>query len=213
MNRSLHVAATRGSAARLPHPAASLSRVGLALALVLCAFLGACGPSAPAGPPASGAAAPAAPPPPTVGVVKVALGEVGLVEELPGRIEASRVAQVRARAAGIVQQRMFREGADVKAGQVLFRIDPAPYEAALASAQATLARAQANLSQASALAVIAHWLRPTRYQSRTLPTQSPRKNRPKRRSWPARPQFKPPPSIWATPPLPRPSPDGSGEPW
>ncbi len=152
MNRSLHVAATRGSAARLPHPAASLSRVGLALALVLCAFLGACGPSAPAGPPASGAAAPAAPPPPTVGVVKVALGEVGLVEELPGRIEASRVAQVRARAAGIVQQRMFREGADVKAGQVLFRIDPAPYEAALASAQATLARAQANLSQASALA-------------------------------------------------------------
>jgi membrane fusion protein (multidrug efflux system) len=87
-----------------------------------------------------------------VGVVKVALGEVGLVEELPGRIEASRVAQVRARAAGIVQQRQFREGADVKAGQVLFRIDPAPYEAALASAQATLARAQANLSQAGALA-------------------------------------------------------------
>ena len=82
---------------------------------------------------------------------KAGLG-VGLVEQLPGRIEASRVAQVRARAAGIVQQRLFREGADVKAGQVLFRIDPAPYEAALASAQAGLARAQANLSQASALA-------------------------------------------------------------
>ncbi|MBU6189163.1 MAG: efflux RND transporter periplasmic adaptor subunit [Betaproteobacteria bacterium] len=121
---------------------------------MLCAFLGACGQSAPTGAPATGAAAaPAsAPPPPAVGVVTVALGEVGLVEELPGRVEASRVAQVRARAAGIVQQRQFREGADVKAGQVLFRIDPAPYEAALASAQATLARAQANLSQAGALA-------------------------------------------------------------
>ncbi|MBM3409059.1 MAG: efflux RND transporter periplasmic adaptor subunit [Betaproteobacteria bacterium] len=97
------------------------------------------------------AAAPA-PPPPQVGVVAVALADVGLIEELPGRIEPLRIAQVRARAAGIVQQRLFREGADVKAGQVLFRIDPAPYEAALASAQATLARAQANLSQASALA-------------------------------------------------------------
>ena len=125
-----------------------------AAAVSLSLLLSACGPS---GSPSGGSAAsapgaPAAPPPPSVGVLAVKLGDVGLVEQLPGRIEASRVAQVRARAAGIVQQRLFREGADVKAGQVLFRIDPAPYEAALASAQAGLARAQANLSQASALA-------------------------------------------------------------
>jgi membrane fusion protein, multidrug efflux system len=98
------------------------------------------------------AAAAAAPPPAEVGVVTVALGEVGLVTELPGRLEASRVAQVRARAAGILQERLFREGSDVRAGQPLFRIDPAPYAAAYQSAQATLARAQANLSQAAALA-------------------------------------------------------------
>jgi membrane fusion protein (multidrug efflux system) len=91
-------------------------------------------------------------PPPEVGVVTVAPGEIGLVTELPGRLEASRVAQVRARAAGIVQQRLFREGSDVRAGQPLFKIDAAPYAAAQASAQANLARAQANLGQASALA-------------------------------------------------------------
>ena len=91
-------------------------------------------------------------PPPEVGVVTVALGEVGLVTELPGRLEASRVAQVRARAAGILQKRLFREGSDVKAGQPLFLIDPAPYAAAYESAQATLARAQANLTQTSAQA-------------------------------------------------------------
>ena len=85
-------------------------------------------------------------------MVTVTPGDVGLVTELPGRLEASRVAQVRARAAGIVQQRLFREGRDVRAGQPLFRIDPAPYAAASASAQAALARAQANLGQAAALA-------------------------------------------------------------
>jgi membrane fusion protein (multidrug efflux system) len=62
------------------------------------------------------------------------------------------VAQVRARAAGIVQKRLFREGGDVKAGQALFTIDATPYRAALGSAQAVLARAQANLAQASAQA-------------------------------------------------------------
>jgi membrane fusion protein, multidrug efflux system len=94
----------------------------------------------------------ASPPPPEVGVITVAKGDVGLVTELPGRLEASRVAQVRARAAGIVQQRLFREGSDVKAGQVLYRIDAAPYEAASATARASLARAEANLGQAAGLA-------------------------------------------------------------
>ncbi|RQP22598.1 efflux RND transporter periplasmic adaptor subunit [Piscinibacter terrae] len=91
-------------------------------------------------------------PPPEVGVVVAAPHEVGLQTELPGRLEASRVAQVRARAAGILQKRLFREGSDVRAGQPLFQIDPAPYRAASMSAQASLARAQANLTQAAAQA-------------------------------------------------------------
>ena len=89
-------------------------------------------------------------PPVEVGVVTATPGDVGLITELPGRVEASRVAEVRARAAGILQQRLFKEGSDVKAGQALFRIDPAPYSAVAESARASLAKAQANLSQASA---------------------------------------------------------------
>jgi membrane fusion protein (multidrug efflux system) len=100
---------------------------------------------------APGPAAGAARPPAEVGVVTVKLSDVGLVTELPGRLEASRVAQVRARAAGILQKRLFREGSDVKAGQPLFQIDSAPYAAAVASARAMQARAEANLAQASAL--------------------------------------------------------------
>src|SRR5674476_876511 len=87
-----------------------------------------------------------------VGVVTVAPRTVGLVTELPGRLEASRVAQVRARVAGILQKRLFREGSDVKAGQPLFDIDASPYQAVLASAQAQQAKAEANLMQASAQA-------------------------------------------------------------
>lgn len=91
-------------------------------------------------------------PPAVVGVVTTALQPVGLQTELPGRVEAQRVAQVRARVNGVVLKRLFTEGAEVKAGQPLFQIDPAPYQAAYDSAQATLAKAQANLAQAAALA-------------------------------------------------------------
>jgi membrane fusion protein (multidrug efflux system) len=87
-----------------------------------------------------------------VGVVTVVPASVGLVVDLPGRTEASRVAQVRARTAGIVQRQLFREGSDVRAGQPLFQIDDAPYRATLSSAQAALARAEANLMQARAQA-------------------------------------------------------------
>ena len=90
--------------------------------------------------------------PPEVGVVTVELQNVPLISELPGRLEASRIAQVRARAAGIVQKRLFQEGSDVKAGQALFQIDNTPYKANLQSAQATLAQAEANLAQAAATA-------------------------------------------------------------
>ncbi|MGE0098480.1 MAG: efflux RND transporter periplasmic adaptor subunit [Hydrogenophaga sp.] len=127
----------------------SFARVFHGLAVVsLAVWLSACGKSEAPPAPAAGGGMPA----PEVGVVTVAPGDVGLVTELPGRLEASRVAQVRARAAGILQERLFREGSEVKAGQALFRIDAAPYTAALQSAQASLARSQANLTQATALA-------------------------------------------------------------
>lgn len=117
--------------------------------LPIVAALVACGQSnVPPPPVAPGGGMPA----PQVGVVVAKPGEVGLRTELPGRLEASRVAQVRARAAGILVQRQFREGSDVKAGQLLFRIDPGPYEAALQSARANLARAEASLVQAKSLA-------------------------------------------------------------
>lgn len=71
-----------------------------------------------------------------------------VISELPGRVEPVRVAQVRARVAGIVLHRNFTEGSDVKAGQVLFQIDPAPFKAALSKAQGDLARSEATLFDA-----------------------------------------------------------------
>ncbi|MGO4378542.1 efflux RND transporter periplasmic adaptor subunit [Pseudoduganella sp. RAF53_2] len=90
----------------------------------------------------------AAPPPPQVSVITVATASVAVTDELPGRVEAYRIAQVRARTPGIVLKRVFEEGGDVKAGQVLFRIDPAQFQASFDSAEAAVARADANLAQA-----------------------------------------------------------------
>lgn len=129
--------------ARSQTPAWVLSSL-FAVALVACGGGGA------GSGPTSGAAGTAKAPTVQVGVVTATPGDVGLVTQLPGRIEALRTAQIRARSTGILQERLFREGSDVKAGQVLFKIDAAPYEAALASARAQLARAQASEAQASA---------------------------------------------------------------
>jgi membrane fusion protein (multidrug efflux system) len=114
--------------------ATPLRRRGLALIAALA--LGACGDRAPP-PPAAG--------PVEVGVVTLGTRNIRVTTELPGRTSATLTAQVRARVDGIILERAFKEGADVKAGQRLFRIDPAPYRAALASATATLMKAQANL--------------------------------------------------------------------
>ena len=88
------------------------------------------------------------PPPatPEVGVVTITTTPVTLTMELPGRISPHMLAEVRPQVGGIIQKRLFTEGSDVKAGQVLYQIDPATYQAARASAKAALARAEANLT-------------------------------------------------------------------
>lgn len=94
-------------------------------------------------------AAPAAPaemPPPEVAVATVQPERLVLTSELSGRISANLVAEVRPQVGGILQQRLFAEGSDVKAGDILYQIDPAMYQAACASAQAALAKAEANLT-------------------------------------------------------------------
>ena len=125
-----------------------LQRPVLFALLPLAALLVACGAKDSA--PGAAGGAPSGPPPATVGVVTVANEVVALQTELPGRVSAVRVAQVRARVTGVVLQRLFREGSEVRAGQVLYQIDAAPYRAALDSAQASIAKGQANLAQATA---------------------------------------------------------------
>ncbi|MBT0652420.1 efflux RND transporter periplasmic adaptor subunit [Geomobilimonas luticola] len=83
--------------------------------------------------------------PPEVGVITIQTQRAAVTTELPGRTSAYLVAEVRPQVSGIVQKRIFTEGSDVKAGQVLYQIDPATYQAAYASAKAALARAEANL--------------------------------------------------------------------
>ena len=88
------------------------------------------------------------PPPattPEVGVMTVVTVPVTLTMELPGRISPHLITEVRPQVGGIIQKRLFTEGSDVKAGQVLYQIDSATYQAAYASAKASLARAEANL--------------------------------------------------------------------
>lgn len=96
-----------------------------------------CGKKTTAAPPPSG--------PPEVGVVVVRPERVSLTTELSGRTAPCQIAEVRPQVNGIIQKRVFTEGSDVKAGEVLYRIDPATYQAAFASAKAAEARAEANL--------------------------------------------------------------------
>lgn len=124
------------TAARLP-----FGPLGAALAGAL--LLASCD-----GQPPQGAGTAGAPQAPTVTVVTVRPEPVPLVAELPGRTNARLIAEIRPQVTGIVKERPFEEGSEVRAGQLLYLIDPAPYEAAYASAQANLARAEANLGVA-----------------------------------------------------------------
>ncbi|MBU5613638.1 efflux RND transporter periplasmic adaptor subunit [Geomonas azotofigens] len=83
--------------------------------------------------------------PPEVGVIEVKPQRIALTTELPGRTSPYLIAEVRPQVSGIILKRVFTEGSDVKAGQVLYQIDPATYQAAYASAKASEARAEANV--------------------------------------------------------------------
>ncbi|MGH8184458.1 MAG: efflux RND transporter periplasmic adaptor subunit [Rhodanobacteraceae bacterium] len=110
-------------------------RVAGSLALAL--MLAACGHSTPV-----------AQQPPEVGVATATPANIPLTRSYPGRLAATLTAQVRARVTGIVLKRVYKEGTDVKAGEVLFKIDPAPLEASLRQAQGQLAQAEATARNA-----------------------------------------------------------------
>ncbi len=93
--------------------------------------------------------APAKQPTP-VGVIKLTSQPLTLTKELPGRVTASQVAQIRPQVNGIVQTRLFTEGAEVKKGQALYQIDPATFEAQIATSKAAITKAQANIANAKA---------------------------------------------------------------
>ena len=109
----------------------------------------------------------AAPPPPEVGVVEAKPQTLPLQRELVGRLSPFRSADVRARVSGVLQKRVYEEGSQVKEGQVLFLIDPAPLQASLASAEAALAAARATYANARATATRARSLAPQQYVSQS----------------------------------------------
>jgi len=128
----------------------------LPAAAVLAAFLTAC-----QNPP------PQTQSPPEVDVMVVQPQTLALEKDLVGRLSAFRSADARARVAGVLQRRVYQEGQDVKAGDVLFTIDPAPFQAALAQAQAALAQAEANYANARVAAERARRLAPEAYVSQS----------------------------------------------
>jgi membrane fusion protein (multidrug efflux system) len=121
-------------------------------ALFLLTLLAACGQGGKGGPAGPGAGGPpGAMPPPEVEVVQVKSGSATLTRELPGRVEAVRTAQVRARVEGIVEKRLFTEGSDVRAGQPLFQLDDRTYRTASQAAEADVEVKKLNLSRVESL--------------------------------------------------------------
>lgn len=127
-------------------PGASLlmrARVSGAVALAGLLMLAACDE-----PHSAQAQQAAAPPPPDVTVVAIRREAVPVTTEMPGRTTAYQTAEVRPQVGGVIRERMFTEGQEVKAGQQLYQIDPAPYRASLDSAEAALAKARAAAASA-----------------------------------------------------------------
>src|SRR6187549_689581 len=93
--------------------------------------------------PAAVAAVAATPAEPEVGTFTVRPQARAIIRELPGRTAPTRVSEVRARVSGIVVERLFNQGSEVKAGDPLYRIDPRPFEVEVQSSEAALAKATA----------------------------------------------------------------------
>lgn len=108
-----------------------------------------------------------APPPAEVGVIQVQPQQAPLTVDLVGRLAPFRSADVRARVAGVLLKRTYEEGTDVKEGQVLFQIEPAPLQAALSSSEGQLASAQATYTNAHVAAERARQLAPQKYVSQS----------------------------------------------
>ena len=126
-------------------------------------LLAACGDNKPKGPPA--------PPVPEVGIIVLAPKPAQLYSELPGRVTATRTAEIRPQVAGLLQKRLFTEGAEVKAGQALYQIDADAYRAAVGRARGVLVSAEAQATNTRTIA--------QRYQSlfeRQLASQQDRDN-------------------------------------
>lgn len=124
----------------LAERAPSSSRYALPGALLLAAALAACN--------SEKAAAPPPQPQLQVSVVTLHPQPVAITAELPGRVSASLTAEIRPQVSGIIKARLYREGSEVKAGDVLYEIDPAPYQAALDSALAAQHKAEAAVANA-----------------------------------------------------------------
>ena len=107
------------------------------------------------------------PPPPQVGVITVHPGPIPLTRDLVGRLSATRVSDVRARVPGILLKRLYKEGTEVREGQPLFQIDPAPLQTALDAALAAQAQAQATATNAHIAAQRARELVPSGLVSRS----------------------------------------------
>ncbi|WP_411859867.1 efflux RND transporter periplasmic adaptor subunit [Cupriavidus pauculus] len=123
---------------------AGRARIGMGWAVMVCAamLLAACQKQEAKAPPAA--------PVTEVGVIRVALKDVPLTYEFVGETQSSQQVEIRARVNGFLEERLYTEGALVKAGQVLFRMDQKPFKAALDAAQAELAQQQARLTTARA---------------------------------------------------------------
>ena len=113
--------------------------------LLLLALLTACGDGDKKGPPGAGPGA--GMPPAEVDVITIASGTTTITQDLPGRLQAVRSAQVRARVEGVVEKRLFVEGTDVAAGTPLFQIDARTYQTQAAAAEADLAAAKATFDR------------------------------------------------------------------
>jgi len=124
------------------------------IVFVLLLWLAACGDGDKKGPPAAQGPQGAAPPPAEVDVITIAAGSATLTQDLPGRLQAVRKAEVRARVEGVVEQRLFTEGSDIKAGTPLFRIDARTYRTTVAAAEAERAAAQAAFDRTDKLVSI-----------------------------------------------------------